>query len=95
MNLASGRKGRRARYVPDGSVGYGGRRTEYLTIRVSARGRDAKVTHSPRVHPRRVPLEHHLIEAWPASAAAPREVLKRDETTRYWENSTAGPLAGH
>jgi hypothetical protein len=67
----------------------GGRRVEYLTIRVSARGRDAKAVHSPRVHPRRVPLEHHLIEAWPASALGPREVLKRDQTTRSWENSTA------
>jgi hypothetical protein len=67
----------------------GGRRVEYLAIRVSARGRDAKVTHPPRVHPRRVPLEHHLIEAWPASTLGPREVLKRDQTTRSWENSTA------
>jgi len=67
----------------------GGRRVEYLTIRVSARGRDAKAAHTPRVHPRRVPLEHHLIEAWPASALGPREVLKRDQTTRSWENSTA------
>ncbi|HEV2344038.1 MAG TPA: hypothetical protein VGS97_08095 [Actinocrinis sp.] len=41
----------------------GGRRTEYLAIRVSARGRDAKITRSNAVHPRRVPLEHHLIEA--------------------------------
>ena len=68
----------------------GGRRVEYLTIRVSARGRDAKAAYRPGVHPRRVPLEHHLIEAWPASAPAPREVLKRDQTTRSWEDPTAG-----
>lgn len=65
----------------------GGRRTEYLAIRVSARGRDAKITRSNAVHPRRVPLEHHLIEAWPAAAPTPRQVLKRDETTRYWESA--------
>lgn len=65
----------------------GGRPTEFLAIRVSARGRDAKITRSPAVNPRRVPLEHHLIEAWPVAAPAPREVLKRDETTRYWESA--------
>ena len=68
----------------------GGRRAEYLTVRISVRGRDAKAMHHARVDPRRLPLEHHLIEAWPASAFASREVLKRDQTTRYWENSTGG-----
>jgi hypothetical protein len=59
----------------------GGRRVEYLTIRVSARGRDAKAVHSPRVHPRRVPLEHHLIEAWPASARSARGSQTRSDDT--------------
>lgn len=71
----------------------GGRRTGYLTVRVSARGRDDKITRGNAVHPRRVPLEHHLIETWPTAAPAPREVLKRDETTRYWE-SAALPRPG-
>lgn len=59
----------------------GGRRVDYVTVRVSAKGRDAKAATT-----RRRPLEHHLIEAWPASAPVPREVLKRDETSRYWES---------
>jgi hypothetical protein len=63
----------------------GGRRTEYLAIRVSVRGRGAEITRSPAVNPRRVPLEHHLIEAWPVAMPTARDVLKRDETTDYWE----------
>jgi hypothetical protein len=61
--------------------------TEYLAIRVSARGRD-----NPGVitalNPRRYPVEEHLIEAWPVAEPAPRAVLKRDNLTRQWENST-------
>ena len=71
----------------------GGRRSGYLTIRVNARGRDAEITRSPAVNPRRVPMEHHLIEAWPASAPAPRRVLKRDGTTQYWESTAPGSAA--
>lgn len=63
----------------------GGRRTEYLTVRVSTRGRGTEITRSHAVNSRRVPLEHHLIEAWPVAAPAARDVLKRDETTHYWE----------
>jgi len=37
-----------------------GRRGSYLTIRVNARGRDAEITRSPAVNPRRVPVENHL-----------------------------------
>ena len=58
-----------------------------IAIRISARGRDANVTRSPAVSPGRVPLEHHLIETWPVSAPASRQVYKRDATTRYWETS--------
>jgi hypothetical protein len=65
-----------------------GRRIDYLTIRVSARGRDAKTDTTPATNPRRVPVEHHLLEAWPASSPSPREVLKRDQTARYWESLT-------
>lgn len=68
-----------------------GRRSNYLTIRVSARGRDAEITRSPAVNPRRVPMEHHMIEAWPASASAPRRVLKRDGITLYWESTAPHP----
>jgi hypothetical protein len=71
----------------------GGRRVEYLTIRVSARGRDAKANPVPALKARRTPVEHHLIQAWPAFAPLPREVLKRDQTTCYWEatNSAGRP----
>jgi len=69
----------------------GGHDCEYLTIRASARGRDRRigVPASP-LHPRRAPVEHHLIETWPATGPAPRAVLKRDEVSRRLEGP-AGP----
>jgi hypothetical protein len=68
----------------------GGRDSEYLAIRVSVRGRDKRTMPASGLNPRRTPWEHHLIETWPAAAPAPHVVLKRDETSRYWE-STARP----
>jgi hypothetical protein len=57
----------------------GGHDTGYLAIRVSVRGRDKSGIPVSPLHPRRTPLEDHLIEAWPAAGPAPRVVLKRDE----------------
>jgi hypothetical protein len=68
----------------------GGHDTGYLAIRVSVRGRDKNGIPASPLHPRRTPLEDHLIEAWPAAGPAPRVVFKRDEFSRGWENS-----AGH
>lgn len=60
---------------------------EYVTIRVSARGRDSSETPGDgSTHPRRVPVEHHRVQAWPVNGPAPRVVMKRDATTRYWES---------
>lgn len=55
----------------------------YLSIRVSARGRDSQpgVPASPQ-HPRRNPVEHHLIQTWPAAEPALGVVLKRDDVSR-------------
>jgi hypothetical protein len=58
---------------------------EYLTIRVSARGRDANF--SLRGRPADRAEEHHRIQIWPADGPAPRQVLKRDQTSRYWEGA--------
>jgi hypothetical protein len=69
----------------------GGRRTEYLAVRVSARGRDTTTARSPAADPRRFPLEQHLVEAWPAAGPAPREIYQRDETTAYWESAALPP----
>ena len=57
----------------------GGRHLAYLTIRASVRGRDSQQD------PRRTPVEHHLIEAWPATEPAPHRVLKRDNLSRRYE----------
>ena len=65
----------------------GGHDTEYVAIRVSARGRD-KPGVVTALNPRRYPVEEHLIEAWPVTAPALRAVVKRDELTRQLENST-------
>ncbi len=65
----------------------GGSRTEFLAIRVSARGRDANPGQRG-YSPTDPPLEWHRIEAWHVTAPAPRTVLRRDETTRYWENAS-------
>ena len=59
----------------------------YLTIRVSARGRDANRRARGR-NPGQ-PREQHRIEAWPADEPGPRLVLKRDQTSRYWEEAGA------
>ena len=63
----------------------GGRDPGYLTIRVSARGRDANRSARGRNAGR--PREHHRIEAWAAPGPAPRLVLKRDQTSQYWEQA--------
>ena len=68
----------------------GGHDARYLAIRVSVRGRDKPVIPASPLHPRRVPLEDHLIEVWPAAEPAPRVVLKRDEFSRRWENLHGG-----
>jgi hypothetical protein len=57
---------------------------------VSVRGRDKSGIPASPLHPRRTPLEDHLIEAWPAAGPAPRAVLKRDEFSRHWETSHGG-----
>ena len=59
----------------------------YVTIRVSARGRDSKTPADHSKNPRRVPVEHHRVQAWPVNGPEPRVVMKRDATTRYWESS--------
>jgi hypothetical protein len=64
----------------------GGHDTGYLAIRVSVRGRDKPGIPASSLHPRRTPLEDHLIEAWPVAGPAPHVVLKRDEFSRRWEN---------
>jgi len=61
-------------------------RTEFLAIRVSACGRDANRGQRGN-SPTDPPLEWHRIEAWPVTAPALRVVLRRDETTHYWENA--------
>ena len=68
----------------------GGRRIEFLAIRVSTRGRDANPGQRG-YSPTDPPLEWHRIEAWPVTAPAPRVVLRRDGTTRYWENASHRP----
>jgi GNAT superfamily N-acetyltransferase len=70
----------------------GGRDAGYLAVRVSVRGRDQQVLTARAINPRRTPVEHHRIEAWPAPAASPRVVLKRDEFSRAWEASAGAPL---
>jgi hypothetical protein len=59
----------------------GGRDLAHLTIRISVRGREARPTPGAGSQRRR-PLEHHLIETWPATAMLPRRVLKRDGLSR-------------
>ena len=56
-----------------------------LTIRVSARGRDANS--GLRGRPADRPEEQHRIQVWPAAGPAPRQVLRRDQTSRYWEGA--------
>jgi hypothetical protein len=68
----------------------GGHDTGYLAIRVSARGRDKSGIPASPLHPRRTPLEDHLIEAWPAAGPAPRVVLKRDESSRRRDTRHGG-----
>ncbi len=68
----------------------GGHDTGYLAIRVSVRGRDKHGLPASPLHPRRTPLEDHLIEAWPVAGPASRVVPKRDEFSRRWENSHGG-----
>lgn len=63
----------------------GGLDPGYLTIRVSARGRDAN--RSARGRNPGQPREQHRIEAWPATGPAPRLVLQRDQTSQYWEQA--------
>ena len=62
----------------------------YLTIRASARGRDTPNPSPGGRNPRRTPVEHHRLQAWPAPAPAfapvSRKVLKRDSATRQWES---------
>jgi hypothetical protein len=64
-----------------------GHDTGYLAIRASVRGRDRHGPPASALHPRRLPLEDHLIETWPAAGPAPRVVLKRDEFSRRWEDT--------
>jgi hypothetical protein len=59
---------------------------EYVTIRVSARGRDSEIRTDHSKNPRRFPVEHHRVQAWPVTGPAPRAVMKRDATTRQWES---------
>ena len=69
----------------------GGHHSEYLTIRVSARGRDnPRGAPASPLNPRRDPLEHHFIEAWPVTGPAPHVVLKRDEVSRRREAAQGG-----
>ncbi len=68
-------------HYPDLSRG----RRGHLAIRVSVRGRDQYGMPISAINPRRTPLEDHLIDAWPVAQAAPRVVLKRDNSTRNWE----------
>jgi hypothetical protein len=65
----------------------GGLDPEYLTIRVSARGRDEHSGERGRDPSR--PGERHRIQAWSAAAPAPRLIIKRDQTSRYWEDAGA------
>jgi hypothetical protein len=66
----------------------GGGTVEYLAIRVSVRGRGAPEPMPGPTHPRRTPLEEHLIEAWPATGPAGHAVLKRDVFSRNWESGS-------
>jgi hypothetical protein len=59
---------------------------EYVTIRVSARRRDAVIAGNRSKNPRRFPVEHHRVQAWPTDGPAPRVVMKRDATTVQWES---------
>jgi hypothetical protein len=61
-------------------------RSGYLTIRVSARGRDAPRPAYGGRHPRRFPMEHHRVQAWPAEGPSAHAVVKRDTTTASWES---------
>jgi hypothetical protein len=63
----------------------------HLAVRVSARGRDATRPPPTADSARRTPTERHRVEAWPVSAAAPRQVLKRDRLTRRYETTVGRP----
>jgi len=64
----------------------GGHDTGYLAIRVSVRGRGKPGLPASALHPRRTPLEDHLIQTWPVTGPAPRVVLKRDEFSRRFDD---------
>jgi hypothetical protein len=65
----------------------GGHDTGYLAIRASVRGRDKPGLPASPLHPRRIPLEDHLIEAWPVAGPEPHAVIKRDGLSRGREGA--------
>jgi hypothetical protein len=71
----------------------GGRAVGHLAIRVSVRGRSSTPPTPSAAHPRHTPVEHHVIEAWPVAAAAPRRVLKRDDLSLAYERADSAGSA--
>jgi hypothetical protein len=80
----AGQMGEVEQHYPDLT---GGRAIGPLAVRVSVQGRDAATPTALATNPRRTPVEHHRIQAWPVAALAPRVVLKRDQFSRDWEKT--------